>query len=166
MNWFDIILLVLLVLSVLGGWKSGLVRSVFGWVALILGIVLASHFYRPLSETAFSHLFQRGGGGLASVLSFIVIFAVVVVIVGILAIWLDRLVTASILNWVNRFGGAVFGLLTGCIFLGALLAIALGFFGTQTFITESAIASLLVDKFPAVLVLLPGEFDVVRSFFH
>ena len=163
MNWLDIILLVLLVLSVLGGWKSGLVRSVFGWVALILGIVLASHFYRPLSETAFSHLFQPG---VASVLSFIVIFAVVVVIVGILATWLDRLVTASMLNWVNKFGGAVFGLLTGCIFLGALLAIALGFFGTQTFITESAIASLLVDKFPAVLALLPGEFDAVRSFFH
>ena len=162
MNWLDVILLVLLTLSVLGGWKSGLVRSVFGWVALIVGIVLASHFYHPLSESVFGRLFQPG---VASVLSFIVIFAVVVVIVGILATWLDKLVTASILNWINKLGGAVFGLLTGCIFLGALLAIALGFFGTQTFITESAIASLLVDKFPAVLALLPSEFDAVRSFF-
>lgn len=162
MNWLDVILLVLLTLSVLGGWKSGLVRSVFGWVALIVGIVLASHFYHPLSESVFGRLFQPG---VASVLSFIVIFAVVVVIVGILASWLDRLVTASILSWINKFGGAVFGLLTGCIFCGALLAVVLRFFGTQIFITESAIASLLVDKFPVVLALLPSEFDAIRSFF-
>jgi membrane protein required for colicin V production len=141
----------------------GLVQSLFGWVALILGIVLASHFYRRLSKSVFGRFFKPG---VATVLSFIIIFVVVVVIMSILAVWLNKLVTASMFNWVNKFGGAVFGLLIGCVILDALLAIILKFFGNQTFITKSAIASFLIDKVSLLLKLLPGEFNVFHSFFH
>ncbi|GAI50923.1 unnamed protein product, partial [marine sediment metagenome] len=34
------------------------------------------------------------------------------------------------------------------------------------FIAESALAAILLDKFPMVLALLPSEFDVIRSFFQ
>jgi len=69
------------------------------------------------------------------------------------------------LGWVNHLGGAVFGLVLGAIFCGALLATWVKFLGATGAITESNLAFILVDFFPVVLALLPEEFDAVRSFF-
>jgi len=69
------------------------------------------------------------------------------------------------MGWVNRLGGAIFGFLLGAIFCGALLAIWANFLGTGA-ITSSGLATLLLDRFPMVLALLPEEFDAVRSFFQ
>lgn len=163
MNWLDIILLIFLVPPVLLGWKFGLIRSVLGWVALIIGIVLASRFYILLADSVFDRVFQPN---VAIVLSFLVIFVFAVVAIGIVIVRLDNRVKASILYWVNKLGGAVFGLLIGGIALGALLIIILKFFGDQGFISESAIATFLVDKFPLVMAILPNGFNGVRSFFN
>jgi len=163
MNWLDIMLLVFMVPSVLAGWKFGLIRSLFGLIALIVGIVLASRFYSPLADDILDRVFQPS---VSIVLSFFLIFIFAIVAIGIVIGRLDKLVTASILNWVNKLGGAAFGLLFGAIVLGALLAIILKFSGDQTVISESTIATLLIDKFPLVLSLLPSEFNAIRSFFN
>jgi membrane protein required for colicin V production len=159
---FDIILLIFLVLSGLLGWEFGLVRSLFSWAAFFLGIALAGRFYRRLSTSVFGNIAQPG---IAMVISFVTIFVFVIIIIDIPGFWLDRLIADSMLNWVNKIGGAVFGLLTGGFTLGAVLAIILRFFGNQTFITKSAIASFLADKFLLVLKLLPGKFNVLGSIF-
>ena len=163
MNWLDVVLLIFLVPSVLAGWKFGLIRSLFGLIALIVCIVLASRFYGPLAVDLLDRIFQPN---ISAILSFLIIFIFAIGAIGIVIVRLNQLVTASILNWVNKFGGAVFGLLIAAIILGALLAIILKLLGDQTFITGSIIASFLLDKFPVVLSLLPSEFNAVRSFFN
>lgn len=163
MNIVDIILLILLVPPALLGWKFGLIRSVLGGVALIIGIVLASRFYMLLADSVFDRIFQQN---VAIVLSLVVIFVFAFAAMAIVIVRLDNLVKASILNWVNKLGGAVFGLLIGGIILGALLVIITKFFGDQNFVTESAIASFLVNKFPLVMLILPNSFNGVRSFFN
>jgi len=162
MNWLDIVLLIFLVPPFLAGWKFGLIRSLFGLIALIVGIVLASRFYSPLAVNILDRVFQPT---MSTVLSFLIIFIFTIGAIGIVIVRLNQLVTASILNWVNKFGGGVFGLLIAAIILGALLATILKFLGDQAFITESTIASLLLDKFPVVLSLLPSGFNAV-SFFN
>jgi membrane protein required for colicin V production len=116
-----------------------------------------------LADSVFDRVFQPN---VAIVLSFLVIFVFAVVAIGIVIVRLDNRVKASILYWVNKLGGAVFGLLIGGIALGALLIIILKFFGDQGFISESAIATFLVDKFPLVMAILPNGFNGVRSFFN
>ena len=69
------------------------------------------------------------------------------------------------LDWVNRLGGAISGLILGAILWGAILAVWVRFFGTGL-VTESLIAGVLLDKFPLVLALLPSDFDVIRSYFQ
>ena len=84
-----------------------------------------------------------------------------------LVAWLlSKVVEAISLGWVNRLGGAVFGLFFGALLLGSVLALWVKFFGAGPAISGSGLASLLLDKFPVVLALLPGDFDAVRSFFH
>jgi len=53
----------------------------------------------------------------------------------------------------------------GTVLWGALLATWVKFFGTEL-VTESAVAAILLDRFPLILALLPGEFDMIRSFFQ
>jgi membrane protein required for colicin V production len=69
-------------------------------------------------------------------------------------------------GWLNRLLGGIFGVFEGALFLGAILAITVKYVGNHDAITGSAIAQFLLNGFPAVLSLLPGEFDSIRGFFH
>jgi membrane protein required for colicin V production len=160
MHWIDIVLLVLLVISTITGFRQGLIKSVLSLIGVIAGIVLASNFYEPLAKV-FGFI---GNEDTANIVAFILILVVVIIAASLLAKLLDSIIKAVMLGWVNRIGGAVFGLLMGVISISAILAIWVKFFGTDM-LAESFIAGLLLDKIPIILSILPGEFDVVRDFF-
>ena len=103
---------------------------------------------------------------MANIVAFIIILAVVLVIATVIASVLKWIVSAVLLGWVNRLGGAVFGFLIGAIFCGVVLATWVKYFGISATIEGSALAAVLLDRFPLVLALLPAEFDSVRSFFR
>jgi uncharacterized membrane protein required for colicin V production len=69
------------------------------------------------------------------------------------------------LGWVDNFGGAAFGFLSGFLFLGAIMATWVKFFGSDL-VTGSFLARVMLDYFPLVLGLLPGEFDAIKDFFQ
>jgi len=127
---------------------------------LIVGVVLASNFYQQLGG-ALDFITDEA---VANIVAFILILVVVMVIANVLAALLKYTAKAILLGWVDRLGGAVFGFLMGAIFMGALLATLVKFFGAGL-VTESFLAGILLDKFPLVLGLLPSEFDIVRDFF-
>jgi membrane protein required for colicin V production len=161
MNWLDILLIVILVISAFVGLKNGLIKSVLSLVALVLGIFLAGRFYVPLSK-ALTFIPQEKA---AQIAAFIIIFLVVMIGGAVLGALLTRLFSAILLGWLNSLGGAVFGLLLASLFCGTVLAVWVKFFGEGGTITSSSIASLLVNSFPLVLALLPGEFGSIRQFF-
>ena len=161
MNWLDIVLLVALAIPTFIGLKQGLIKSVLSLVGLIIGVILASNFYEALG----SRLGFIPNPDIANITAFILILVGVLVIATILARLLKFIVSIVMLGWVNYLGGAVFGLLLGAILWGAILAIWVKFLGTEL-IMESLVASVLLDKFPLVLALLPSEFDAIRSFFQ
>ena len=161
MNWLDIIIAVVLILPIFIGLKQGLIKAALSLAGLIVGVVLASNFYQELGGV----LNFIADENIANIVAFILILAVVMVIANVAAALLKYTAKAVLLGWVDRLGGAVFGLFIGAIFMGAILATIVKFFGTEL-VTESLLAAILLDKFPLVLGLLPGEFDVVRDFFQ
>jgi len=161
MNWLDIVLLVLLALSALNGLTQGLIRAALSLAGIILGVILAGRFYQPLSDL-FGFISNEH---IADIAAFLIILIGVMLLTYLLALLLTKVATVTMLGWVNRLGGAVFGLLVGTIFLSALLATWVKFFGSDT-VTSSAIASFLLDKFPLILALLPPDFDAIRDFFQ
>ncbi|MBI4286784.1 MAG: CvpA family protein [Chloroflexi bacterium] len=161
MNWLDILLTVVLVVGLFFGVRAGLIKVVLSLAGLVVGIVLASRLYMPLAERlTFVSL------AWAKVIAFAIIFIIVMVVAAVLARFLKWAVSAITLGWVNRLGGAIFGVLLGAIVMGAILALWAQYFGPNRTITESVLAALLLDKFPLVLGLLPREFDAIRSFFR
>jgi membrane protein required for colicin V production len=161
-NWLDIVLLVAIALATVVGLGIGIIRAALSLAGLILGIVLAGHYYLPFSHVLDAFLQP----GVAKVVAFIIILAAVMAAAAFLAIFLRRGASAIKLGWADRLGGAVFGLAMGAIFCGGLLAIWVKFFGGAEAITQSTVARLLLDRLPMVLALLPDEFDAVRSFFQ
>ncbi len=162
MNWLDIVIIVVIAISAFGGLKNGLIKAVLSLAGLIVGVVLAGRYYTPLSE----QLTFIPQDNIARIVAFAIILIGVMIIAGVLANLLKWAVSAVMLGWVNRIGGAIFGLVLGAVFCGALLAMWIKFMGIQSIIVESAMANMLLDFFPVVLALLPDEFDTVRSFFQ
>lgn len=161
MNWLDIVLIVVLVIPALVGLRRGLIKAALSLAGLIVGVVLAGNFYGSVSGL-FGFIDNQD---VANILAFALILVVVIVVATILARMLKFAVSVVMLGWVDHVGGAVFGFLLGVIFLGALLATAVQFFGSEL-VAESFLAGVLLDKFPLVLALLPSEFDAVRDFFQ
>jgi membrane protein required for colicin V production len=162
MSWLDIVLIVIIVIPTLIGLKTGIIKTVLSLAGVIVGIILAGNYYVELSEK----LPFISEANVAKIVAFVIILIGVMIVAGIAASFLKKLVSAVLLGWVNRLGGAVFGFVLGAIFCGALLTIWVKFLGIAEPIAESALATLLLDYFPIVLALLPEEFDTVRSFFQ
>ena len=161
MNWLDIVIIVLIAVPILIGLKMGIIRAILSLAGVIIGILLAGYFYAMLAEKL-TFIPQEN---LAKIAAFAIIFIGIMIIAGILASILEKMISLVLLGWVNHLGGAAFGFLLGAIFCGALLAIWVNFLGAGETIAESSLATLLLDRFPMVLALLPDEFDAIRRFF-
>ena len=162
MNWLDIVILVVMAVALFFGLRIGIIKAVLSLAGLIAGIILAGRFYVPLAE----RLTFIPQANLAEVAAFAIILIGIMLIASVAAALLKWTVSMVMLGWVNHLGGAVFGLLLGALLCGALLAVWGKFFGVSGFISESSLAVILLDRFPAVLALLPEEFDAIRSFFR
>lgn len=161
MSWLDILIVVGLALSTLSGLKTGLIKAVLTLAGLIIGVILAGQFYEPLSQ----QLTFISSTAMANIAAFAIIVVVIMVLAAIAARVLKWTAEAIMLGWLNRLGGAAFGLVLGAIFFSAALVAWVKFIGSADVITDSGIATFLLGIFPVILSLLPQEFDDVRSLF-
>jgi len=162
MSWLDIVIIVVVGSAAFWGLRIGIIKAILSLAGLVAGVILAGRYYIPLSE----QLAFIPQASIAKIVAFAIILIGIVVIAGVLANLLKWIVSVMMLGWINRLGGAVFGLVLGAIFCSALLAIWGKFLGIEGAIAESGLAPVLLDRFPMVLALLPDEFDAVRSFFQ
>jgi membrane protein required for colicin V production len=160
MNWVDIGIIIYLCLSVISGSMQGLIRTVLSSIGLIVGIILAAHFYKQLGDV----LTFISNKNVADVVAFIFILLVVMGIAALIAWFLRSLIKAIMLGWVDKIGGAVLGLILGALSISAILAI-IAKVSNSSLITDSKFAGFFLDKFPLILKFLPGDFSTIRNFF-
>jgi membrane protein required for colicin V production len=162
MNWLDIFLIIALIIPTFIGLRMGLIKAVLSLVGLIIGVVLAGHFYRPVSNI-FGFIDNEN---VAYILAFILILVLVLLAAFLLARLLKSIISITMLGWVDNVGGAVLGFLSGFILLSAILAICVKFFGSGL-VTGSFLGKVMLDYFPLILGLLPSEFgEDIRNFFQ
>ena len=162
MNWLDIVILVAIAIAIFLGLRIGIIKAALSLAGLIIGVILAGRCYIPFSQ----QLTFIPQDSVAKIVAFAIILIGVMIIAAVLAWLLKWAASVMMLGWINRLGGAVFGLVLGAIFCSALLAMWVKFVGIDGAIAQSTVAPILLDRFPMVLALLPGEFDAVRPFFQ
>jgi membrane protein required for colicin V production len=160
MNWFDIVIIIVIAIPTFIGLKAGIVKALFIVVGGIVGIVLAGRYSDQLA-TAFSESPEDW----MKVVAFAVILLVVLIIASIAAKLVKWALSAVLLGWVNSLGGAILGFILGAFFCAAVLTMWVKYMGAGDILTGSALASFLLDGFPIALGLFPAEFDSVRDFF-
>ena len=129
----DIILIILLIFSIIKGLRRGLVVAVFSIVAFIVG--LAAAIKLSVVVAAYLKNSVNVSAQLLPVISFALVFLIVVILIRIGAKLIEKAVEAVMLGWANRIAGAVLyaGLYT---FIFSVLL----FFATQIkFINDSTI---------------------------
>jgi membrane protein required for colicin V production len=160
MSWiFDIIVLVIIAIPTFIGLKIGIVKALLIVVGGIVGIILAGRYSDQLGAVFSDEAW-------AKVVAFAVILLATLIVASIIAKLVKWALSAVLLGWVNRLGGAVLGFILGVFFCSAILVMWVKYMEAGDIIQESALANFLIDSFPIALGLLPASFDEVRDFFN
>lgn len=119
MHTIDIILIVLLVAGAARGYFQGFISQFAALAALLLGIWGAIQFsdFTAAKLTSWFHLNNQ----FLPVISFAVTFAVIVVAVHFLGKLAEKLVTITMLGFVNNILGMVFGFLKYALIISVIL---------------------------------------------
>jgi membrane protein required for colicin V production len=158
MNWLDAVILIALIGFTVAAFRAGLIREVVTLVAVVVGVLVAGHYYDDLADDVL--LFIKNDKA-AKVTAFLTLFGSVALLGQLAAFLLKRAVSMLLLGWLDHLGGGAFGLLKGLV----LVELFLIFFATYPYvgldkaIDGSRIAPLFLDNGPALLKLLPGEFN-------
>ncbi len=101
----DLIVAVLIVLAIIKGYQRGLIAGVFSFVAIIIGLAAAI----KLSAVVADYLSKSVNisDQWLPIISFAVVFIIVVVLVRLGANAIQRVTEAVMLGWANRIGGVL-----------------------------------------------------------
>lgn len=157
MNWLSIALTAILGFMTYRAYRNGFVRELVSLCAVVLAIPLAGIFYSRMVPKVQPIV---SDASLARLISFLAIFAGVIIAGQVVAHLLKRTVSLLNLGFADQLAGALFGLLKGVLICQAVL-LALVVFPSPDItssIDESPVATRLLDSSPLVLAVLPSRF--------
>ncbi len=123
MNWFDILIAVLLLVAFVNGYKKGLIMQLV-WLATI---VLAAIFGGKLAAVILPELNRliKVAPDVAKVISYLLAFAGIAVAISLIGRLLQRFIDVVFLSFVNRLAGSVVALGTLMVLLSIILNLVL-----------------------------------------
>ena len=184
MNWVDIVILVVLLLSTFMGLRQGLINSLVPLIGLLIAIPLAGVLTDPIAD-------KIGDENWSHIAAFCIVFVSVFVLVSIAGWFARKMLKMALLGWVDNLGGAVLGFLAAWLICSMMITLVARYGaldadlgdhtgsglaenvinskirseGIYNAIDGSVLAKTQIDYFPVVLQFLPGEFDSVENFF-
>jgi membrane protein required for colicin V production len=160
LNFIDYIILIILVLFLIQGYRKGIIISLASIAALVLGIYIAVHFSNYLDATLLEHLHPSRKW--LPILSFAITFVLVVIAVMLVAKLTEKLVDVVGMGFFNHIGGALVGLVKGVILVSILIFIFISFDSKGKWLTEkdkkgSFFYSHVAEVFPKLMKKFGGE---------
>lgn len=120
MQAIDIVLLILLAVGVIGGWRSGVVKQLLSFAAVFIGLLAAQMYYDELG--LYLGTFLTGHVILCKILAFILLCVVVPLLVSLLANLTSALVNKIlVVGTLNKILGALVGLFKYGLILGSVI---------------------------------------------
>ncbi|MDD2331859.1 MAG: CvpA family protein [Candidatus Cloacimonetes bacterium] len=118
MGVVDWIILVILVVSLIYGFRKGLLGMLIRLAGIVLCFVLISHFYPAVSQKLIQS--YKLSSTYASIAASTLIFVSVAIVIKLFTVFVNRTLTYFHLGFINRFIGALFGFLCS---LGLILTV-------------------------------------------
>ncbi|HQN98851.1 MAG TPA: CvpA family protein [Bacteroidales bacterium] len=115
MNYFDIIVGLILIFFAIRGFFKGFLIGVASFAGLLAGLYVAIHFSNYMGNIL-SHGLKLSEQTI-NILSFLITFALVIFLVHILARFLEKVISTVGLSFLNKLGGLALGLGKGLLFV-------------------------------------------------
>jgi membrane protein required for colicin V production len=166
MNWIDLIIVVLLILSLVTGFINGFVKEVASLAGLVLGIWGAIKFSTFTAAKLYDWFDMTGQ--FVGIISFMITFGIIVVIIHFIGILANKLVDAVSLGFVNRLLGIVFGVFKSVLILSVIFAVINAIDARRPFLPRETIDNSMFynpisDIAPALFPII-GEGNFNQSF--
>lgn len=120
MDIIDIVLGIFLGYGIYKGIKNGLIVELASLISLFVGVYIAVKFSSVVGAALGDTISTSKTG---KVIAFVITFIASVVGIHYLAKLLTKIVSAVFLGWLNKLGGAVFGLLKTVLIVGIVLSL-------------------------------------------
>lgn len=148
MNPFDVLIVTILTYGLIRGIFRGLVREISSIVGVLGGFYAAYTYYPHVARWISPWISNQA---YLNILSYMTIFSVVVVIVGMLAVVIKYLLNIAYLGWVDRVCGALFGVLKGVLVIAVLFIVLTAFLPKGTPFIKNATLSPYVATVSEVM---------------
>jgi membrane protein required for colicin V production len=138
MNFFDIIVIVILGYCFIRGIFRGLVKELSSIIGVFGGFYAAYTYYPDLAKPLSKWIANTG---YLNILSFLIIFCVVFMVISILGIIINYLLKIVFLGWLDRVSGAMFGAMKGILIVSVLLIALTAFLPKGTPVIKDSLLS-------------------------
>ena len=152
---FDITVLVILLILLARGFWVGFIRQIASILALVLGFVVAGRYCGESADLVLPFI---SNPQIAFLISYGVIFLLVLFGVTWLGIGLKKVISIALLGWFDRTVGGLFGLAKG-VFVASLLFMIIAAFlpSANTLFAKSLFAPYLKQSSQFILNLVKDE---------
>jgi membrane protein required for colicin V production len=118
MNFFDIIIIIILSFCVIRGVFRGLIKELSSIIGVLGGFYAAYSYYMVLAKPLSRWISNTA---YLNILSFLIIFCGILIIISILGVLIKYVLKIAFLGWVDRICGAGFGIIKGILIASVLL---------------------------------------------
>ena len=108
-NWLDVLLLLPLLVGLVRGLMRGFISEVIALVVVVLGVLGARLWVKPLSAFILAQF--AWPQGVCDVVAYTLLFLAIAIALSILARLLNKFLRAIHLGWANKLLGALFGII-------------------------------------------------------
>lgn len=162
MNWLDIVIIAVWVITALWGFRVGLLQMLLSLVLLIGGLALSSRIAEPVGDL-FSPI--TDSEQVQTIAAFITIFILLFIISAVAGFVLRSMLRfLPFFGLADRLAGLAIGVLIGFVLLSGVLTAIQRYpvTGIEDDIERSPLATMLADNFDVVMrgaKLIPGDWD-------
>lgn len=153
LNYFDIAVLCIVSMFTLRGLLRGFVAEIAGVVAIIGGLWYARRSFTQVAEylTFIPDITWR------QIIAYVLVFISVMIVVGIIARLLRKVLEFSFVAWVDKLAGAATGAFKGLLICSALLILVQAFLPDAAFVRDSRVIPWLTAIMEQVKSYLPPD---------
>lgn len=122
MSWLTMSVAGVLLIAAALGWRAGLIRRVLELAGIVASIMVAANWAGPMA------VWLEASTGLppriAAPAGWILVVVIGIMIARIVAWGVSKLIRLTVLGWLDKAGGAVFGTLAGALLASVVLIVA------------------------------------------
>ncbi len=153
MNWLDIVLLLIILVSLVFGIIKGLFRQVVGIIAVLAGLVLAALYCKGAGNIIDSVIHNEL---FADFLGFILIFVLALIAGALLGYMVTKSMKGKV-ETLNRVLGGLFGFLKGVLICGIIVFAFQSFKVARPAMATSKVAPVSISATRFVINLIPQD---------